>query len=256
VAGHSKWANIKHRKDRQDQKRGKLWSKCARAIIAAAKSGGPDPAMNLTLRYAIDEARYANMPKDNIERAIKKGAGEGGGEDYAAVRYEGYGPGGVAILVDTLTDNRTRTVNELRTAFSKGGGNLGNSGCVAYLFDTRGQIMVSAEGIDEEKIMEAAIEAGATDVQSPEPDDDDDAGYWTLTTEPTEFQAVKDALEDAGFKISEAWIAMVPQNLVSLRGDDARKLMNLIDVLEDHDDAQKVYTNADIPDEELAALNN
>jgi YebC/PmpR family DNA-binding regulatory protein len=171
------------------------------------------------------------------------------------VRYEGYGPGGVAILVDTLTDNRTRTVNELRTAFSKSGGNLGNSGCVAYLFDTRGQILISAEGVGEERMMEAAIEAGATDVQAPEPEDDDD-GYWTLTTEPTEFQAVKDAIEDAGFKISEAWIAMVPQNTVSLRGDDARKLMNLIDVLEDHDDAQKVYTNADIPDDELAALSN
>jgi YebC/PmpR family DNA-binding regulatory protein len=249
LAGHSKWSNIKHRKERQDAKRGKYWSKCSRAIIAAARSGGGDPDMNLTLRYAIDEARYANMPKDNIERAIKKGAGAGAGESYESARYEGYGPGGVAILVDTLTDNGTRTVNELRSIFNKGGGNLGSTGCVGYMFDTLGQILVDAKGVDEEKIMDAAIEAGADDVIAPEADEDD-AGFWTIATTPNAFQDVKSALEGAGYTITEAQIAMVPQTTLSISGEDARKLINLIDAIEDNDDTQKVYTNADIADED------
>lgn len=244
MAGHSKWANIKHRKERQDARRGKYWSKCSRAIIAAARAAGPDPEMNLALRYAIDEARYANMPKDNIERAIKKGAGAGTGENYESARYEGYGPAGVAILVDTLTDNRTRTVNELRSIFNKGGGNLGSAGCVAYMFDTLGQVLVNADDADEDTIMDAAIDAGAQDVAPPEPDQGD-PGVWTITTGPTEFQIVKNALENAGIPIAQAQIAMVPKNTITLSAGDARKLINLVEAIEDNDDAQKVYTNAD-----------
>ena len=251
MAGHSKWANIKHRKERKDAKRGKYWSKCSRAIIAAARNGGADPEMNLTLRYAIDEARYANMPKDNIERAIKKGAGAGAGENYESARYEGYGPAGVAILVDTLTDNRTRTVNELRSIFNKGGGNLGSTGCVAYMFDTLGQILINAADADDDTIMDAAIDAGAQDVAPPEPADGDD-GVWTITTGPTEFQIVKTALENAGIPIAQAQIAMVPQNTITLNTSDARKLINLVETIEDNDDAQKVYTNADFDENTLA----
>ena len=180
MAGHSKWHNIKHRKAAVDKKRGKLWSKCARAIIAAARNGGPDPDSNLTLRYAIDEARYANMPRDTIERAIKKGAGEIGGENWEQVRYEGYGPGGAAILVDALTDNRTRTVGDLRLVFGKYSGNLGSTGCVSYLFEHKGQIIISGSA-GEDAVMEAAINAGAEDVASPE----DEEGVWTVTTGPT-----------------------------------------------------------------------
>lgn len=250
MAGHSKWANIKHRKERQDQKKGKMWSKCSRAIIAAARAGGPDPDANLALRYAIEEAKYVNMPKDTIQRAIDKGAGAAGGEDFEAVTYEGYGPSGVAIIVDALTDNRTRTVSEVRTIFSKLGGNLGNAGCVAFMFETRGRILVPAGAADEETLMERAIDAGADDVQPGEGDD----GYHTVLTDPTELMQVREALSEAKIEIESAEIAKIPQNTVELRGDDARKLINLVDTLEDNDDVQKVYTNAEIPDEELAQL--
>jgi YebC/PmpR family DNA-binding regulatory protein len=250
VAGHSKWHNIKHRKAAVDKKRGKLWSKCSRAIIAAARGGGPDPGSNLTLRYAIDEARYANMPRDTIERAIKKGAGEIGGEEWEPVRYEGYGPGGVAILIDALTDNRTRTVGDLRLAFGKFGGNLGQSGTVGYMFEPRGQILIAGENLSEEAVMEAAINAGAEDASAPETPD----GPWTITTAPTEFQQVKERLEAAGMKIEEAQIAMQPTMRVEIRGDDAKKLLSLLEAVEDLDDVQKVYSNFDIPESELAAL--
>ena len=205
MAGHSKWANIRHRKERQDNKKGKIWSKCSKAIMAAARAGGPDPDTNLGLRYAIDEAKYANMPKDTIKRAIEKGAGAGAGEDWSEVVYEGYAPGGTAIIVDALTDNKNRTVSEVRNIFNKGGGNLGNSGSVAFLFETKGRILVPADKITEDELMEKALEAGADDQ-------------------------------------------------VEVRGDDARKLMNLIEALEDNDDVQKVHTNASIPDEELSNL--
>lgn len=250
MAGHSKWANIKHRKERQDKKKGKVWSKCSRAIIAAARAGGGDPETNLTLRYAIDEAKYANMPKDTIQRAVDKGAGAGAGEDFQQVSYEGYGPGGVAVIVDALTDNKTRTVSEVRNIFNKGGGNMGGAGSVAFMFDTLGQILIEASGASEEAVMEAALEAGADDVQPPAGDD----GFWTIVTEPTAFLTIKDAVEAAGLTIAEAEIAKIPQNTVELRGSDARKLMNLIDALEDSDDVQKVYTNADIPEDELAKM--
>jgi YebC/PmpR family DNA-binding regulatory protein len=250
VAGHSKWHNIKHRKAAVDKKRGRLWSKCARAIIAAARGGGADPSSNLTLRYAIDEARYANMPRDTIERAIKKGAGAIGGESWEPVRYEGYGPGGVAILVDALTDNRTRTVGDLRLAFGKYGGNLGSAGSVSYMFEPRGQIVVAAEGASEETVMDSAIAAGATDVEPPESEE----GAWMVVTSPAQFQAVKEALEGVKLKIEEAGLAMVPTTRTSIRGEDARKLLALIDAVEDLDDVQKVYANFDIPDEEMSQL--
>jgi len=249
VAGHSKWHNIKHRKAAVDKKRGKLWSKCSRAIIAAARQGGPDPESNLTLRYAIDEARYANMPRDTIDRAIKKGAGEIGGEAWEKVRYEGYGPGGVAILIDALTDNRTRTVGDLRLAFGNHGCNLGAAGCVAYLFETKGQIAVPGS-VAEDKLMEAAINAGAEDVAAPEGEE----SPWTVTTGPTDFFRVKAGLEKAGLAIDDAQIAMIPTMRVQVRGEQARSVLGLIDEVEDLDDVQKVYANFDIPDSELAKL--
>jgi YebC/PmpR family DNA-binding regulatory protein len=250
MAGHSKWHNIKHRKAAVDKKRGRLWSKCSRAIIAAARQGGPDPASNLTLRYAIDEARYANMPRDTIERAIKKGAGEIGGENWEPVRYEGYGPGGVAILIDALTDNRTRTVGDLRLVFGKYGGNLGAAGCVGFMFEPRGQVLISPEGAGEEKVMDAAIQAGADDVSPP----DGEGGFWMVATAPGSFQAVKESLERAGLKIEEAQLAMVPSTRVEVRGEDARRVLALIEAVEDLDDVQKVYANFEIPESEMAGL--
>ncbi len=253
MAGHSKWANIRHRKDRQDKKRGKIWSKCSRAIIAAARTGGGDPTSNLTLRYAIDEAKYANMPKDTIQRAVDKGAGSVGGDAFEAVSYEGYGPNGVAVIADALTDNRNRTAPEVRSTFTKHGGNLGATGCVSYMFETKGHIRVSGS-LSEEQVMEVALEAGADDVQPPEPIDEDDPGVWIIETSPIDFATVKDAIEKAGLDITDAEITKIPGNTVTLDANDARKLMNLIDALEDSDDVQKVYTNADIPDDILATL--
>lgn len=254
MAGHSKWANIKHRKAAQDKKRGKLWSKCARAIMAAARHGGGDPVTNLTLRYAIDEAKAANMPKDTIQRAIDKATGEAVAEEYAQVTYEGYGPGGAAIIVDALTDNRTRTVNDVRLAFSKYGGSVGNPGAVSYMFKTRGRILIDPAGADEERIIELALEAGAADVQAPPPttDDDDGPGPWTVDTEPAQMLAVREALLSAGLAVVESEVAKVPDTTAALESDAAVKLLKLIDLLEDNDDVQKVYHNAIIPDEAYA----
>ncbi len=245
MAGHSKWANIKHHKARMDAKRSKIWSKCSKALMAAARAGGPDPDMNLSLRYAIDEAKYANMPKDTIQRAIQKGAGAGSGDDFESVTYEGYGPAGTAIIVDALTDNRTRTVTDVRTIFKKAGGTLGNSGSVAYLFSTKGRIIIDASKVSEEQIMDLAIEAGAEDVQAPEAEGDD-AGFWTVLTEATEFQQVKAAIEEAGIEITEAQIAKIPADMIAVAGEDAKKVFNLLEALEDNDDVQAVATNADI----------
>lgn len=254
MAGHSKWANIRHRKERQDNKKGKIWSKCSKAIMAAARAGGPDPDTNLGLRYAIDEAKYANMPKDTIKRAIEKGAGAGAGEDWSEVVYEGYAPGGTAIIVDALTDNKNRTVSEVRNIFNKGGGNLGNSGSVAFLFETKGRILVPSDKITEDELMEKALEAGADDVQPPEDSTPEDPGFWTVLTSPANFMLVKDTLEAASVPVEDAEVAKIPADQVEVRGDDARKLMNLIEALEDNDDVQKVHTNASIPDEELSNL--
>lgn len=247
MAGHSKWANIKHRKARQDSKRSKIWSKCAKAIMVAAKNGGGDPAANLTLRYAVDEAKAVNMPKDTIENAIKKGCGELEGVSYEEIVYEGYGPNGVAILLDILTDNRNRTAGEIRKMFEKGGGNLGTTGCVAYVFNQRGQIFVTKDGVDEDTLMMTALDAGAEDVA-------DEGEGWVVDTEPVNFIPVREAIEAAGVAIESAGLTMVPDNTIECTGDDARKVFNLVDLLDDHDDVQKVHANHEIPEEELAAL--
>jgi YebC/PmpR family DNA-binding regulatory protein len=253
MAGHSKWSNIRHRKERQDKKRAKVWSKCSTAIMAAARAGGGDPDTNLTLRYAIDEAKYANMPKDTIKRAIEKGAGGTGGADFQEIVYEGYAPGGTAILITALTDNNTRTVGEVRSIFKKAGGSLGNAGTVAFMFTTKGQIFIDANTFDEDAVMEAALEAGADDVQAPECEGDD-KGAWVIVTEPADFQTVKDGIEAAGIEIVDAEITRIPDNTVAVSGDDVQKIMNLIDTLEDNDDIQKVYSNADFDADELAKL--
>ncbi|MFK7760475.1 MAG: YebC/PmpR family DNA-binding transcriptional regulator [Phycisphaerales bacterium] len=257
MAGHSKWSNIKHRKARQDKVKARVWSKCSKAIMVAARIGGPDPDMNLSLRYAIDEAKYANMPKDTIKRAIDKGAGETGGADFQELMYEGYAPGGTALLVLSLTDNNTRTVGDVRVTFKKGGGSMGNSGSVAFMFATKGQIIVDANKYDEDTIMDVVLEAGADDVIAPiaEGDgDDDDKGVWTIMTDVAEFQAVKVALEGADIEIMEAEISRIPDNTVEVKGDDVRKVVNLIEAMEELDDVQKVYTNADLDPAELAKL--
>ena len=247
MAGHSKWANIKHKKARMDAKKGKAWSKCARAIIVAAKNGGGDPDTNLTLRYAIDEAKAVNMPKDTIEKAIAKGTGDLGGEAYEQVIYEGYAAGGVAVMLDCLTDNRNRTVPELRKLFEKYGGNLGESGCVAYNFQNKGQVLLEQAGTDEETVMSIALEAGAEDVR-------EDEDLWEVVCEPGDFLAVRDALKNAGLTIESAQITMIPNSTVSVSGRDAEKVVSLIDGLEDHDDVQKVHANFEIPDEQMAAM--
>jgi len=247
MAGHSKWANIKHRKARQDAVRGKAWSKCSKAIMVAAKQGGPDPDANLTLRYAIIEAKAANMPKDTIERAIKKGAGLSGGADFEAIRYEGYGAGGVAVIVDALTDNRNRTAPEIRSTFSKHAGNLGATGCVAFMFDSRGVITLDEAAATEDQLMEIALDAGADDVAL-------DDGVWTVTTDPTAFIDVKSAIDDAGLEALSAEVSMIPSNTSEVSSGDARTVMKLVESLEDLDDVQKVYVNIELTDDQLAEL--
>ena len=247
MAGHSKWANIKHRKGRQDARRSKIWSKCSRAIIVAARNGGGDPDTNLNLRYAIDEAKAQNMPKDTIENAIKKGTGQDESAHYETVVYEGYGPAGVAILAEAMTDNRNRTAPELRKLFEKHGGNLGATGCVAYNFTQRGQLFVSKDAAGEEDLMAAAIDAGLDEVI--------DAGEsWQILTDPGDFLPVREALEAAGIPIESAQITMIPGTTVEVTGRDAEKTLALMEGLEDHDDIQHVYANFDIPDAEMAAL--
>ena len=247
MAGHSKWANIKHRKARQDAKRSKVWSKCARAIIVAARHGGGDPEQNLTLRYAIDEAKSANMPRDTIENAVKKGSGDTEGENYEAIIYEGYGPHGVAVMLDILTNNRNRTAGEVRKIFERAGGNLGAAGCVSYIFSQKGQIFVAADGVDEESLMLTALDAGAEDVTN-------EGEVWQILTEPGDFTAVRNAIEAAKMTIESAAITMIPSTTVPCAGDEARKVFNLVEALDDHEDVQKVYANFDIPDEEMAGL--
>ncbi|HVZ93448.1 MAG TPA: YebC/PmpR family DNA-binding transcriptional regulator [Phycisphaerales bacterium] len=245
MAGHSHWANIKHKKAKTDSRRGKIWGKCAKAIMVAAKHGGPDPDSNLSLRYAVDEARFNNMPRDTIERAIKKGAGQLEGADFESIRYEGYGPGGVAIIVDALTDNRTRTAPDMRLIFGKYGGNLGATGCVAYMFDHKGVIVIEESKVSEDRIMELAIDAGAEDVSR-------DDGLWNITMSPADFISVKGAIEKAKIEISSAELTMLPNMMVKAAGEDVTNAVKLIDALEDNEDVQKVYTNLDASIEDLA----
>ncbi|HEU4621018.1 MAG TPA: YebC/PmpR family DNA-binding transcriptional regulator [Burkholderiaceae bacterium] len=237
MAGHSKWANIQHRKGRQDEKRGKTFSKLAREIIVAAKLGGGDPKMNPRLRLAIDKAKAVSMPNDNIERAIKKGTGDLEGVVYEEIRYEGYGVGGAAVMIDCLTDNRTRTVAEVRHALSKNGGNLGTDGSVAFMFKHCGQFFF-APGTNEDSVMEAALDAGAEDVVTAED------GSIEVVCAPSDFEAVKTALEAAGLKPEGGEITMKPLNETLLAGDDAQKMQKMLDLLEDLDDVQQVYTTA------------
>ena len=239
MAGHSKWANIQHRKGAQDKKRGKLFTKLAKEIIVAARMGDPDPATNSRLRLAVDKAKSQSMPKDNIERAIKRGAGVLEGEAYEEIRYEGYGPNGVAVMVDCMTDNRNRTVAEVRHAFSKHGGNLGNDGSVAYLFDKKGYFLF-APGTDEEQIMEVALEAGAEDIVSY-----DDSSVEVITG-PDEYEAVKDALAGAQLEAEESDVTMRPQTSIDLDEESYASIQRLIDALEDLDDVQNVYANAEM----------
>jgi YebC/PmpR family DNA-binding regulatory protein len=238
MAGHSHWANIKHKKAAVDAKRGKAWSKLVKAIMVTAKHGGPDPDANISLRFAIIEAKGANVPKDTIDRAIKKGAGELGSDSFESIRYEGYGPSGVAVIVDALTDNRARTAPDLRAVFSKYGGNLGATGCVAFNFEHKGVIAIEEGKVGEDRLMEIVLEAGAQDVQHEE-------GGWIVTTAPTDFLAVKDALDNARIDTASAELTLDPVNTVKVGGDDAVKLRKMIDALEDNDDVQKVYTNLD-----------
>jgi YebC/PmpR family DNA-binding regulatory protein len=247
MAGHSKWANIQHRKKAQDAKRGKLFTKLIREITVAARMGGGDPDANPRLRAAIDKALSANMTKDTVERAIKRGAGAADGENYEEIRYEGYGPNGVAIMVDCLTDNRNRTVSEVRHAFTKAGGNLGTDGSVAYLFSKVGTLTFPA-GSDEDKLMEVALEAGAEDVVT------NDDKTIDVQTSPETFLDIKQAMLAAGLVPEMAEVTMSPSTSIDLGLDDAEKVMRLVDTLEDLDDVQNVYTNADFSDEVMAQL--
>ena len=242
MAGHSKWANIQHRKGRQDEKRGAAFSKIAKEITVAAKMGGGDPGFNPRLRLAIDKGKAVNMPKDKIDNAIKKGTGELEGVDYVEIRYEGYGIGGAAVMVDCLTDNKTRTVADVRHAFNKHGGNMGTDGCVAFQFKHCGQ-MLFAPGTDEAALMDAAIEAGAEDVMTNE-----DNSIEVITA-PGDFIAVKDALEAAGFTPEFGEVTMKPENETELTGGDALRMQKLIDALEALDDVQEVYTSAAFDEE-------
>ncbi|MBT8127365.1 MAG: YebC/PmpR family DNA-binding transcriptional regulator [Gammaproteobacteria bacterium] len=248
MAGHSKWANIKHRKAAQDKKRGKIYTKLIREITVAARSGGGgDPSVNPRLRLAMDKALSANMNKDTIERAIKRGTGEGDDTNYEEIRYEGYGPGGTAVMVDCMTDNRKRTVSEVRHAFTKAGGNLGTDGSVAYMFNRMGMLTYPA-GSDEDAIMEAALEAGADDVVSI------DDGSIEVSTAFEDFLTVKDAMEAAGHRSEHAEIIEKPTSETVVNEEDAEKIMRLIDTLEELDDVQEVHTNADFSEDVLASL--
>lgn len=245
MAGHSKWANIKHRKDAQDKKRGKIFTKLIREITSAARAGDSDPAMNPRLRLAIDKAKAASVPKDTIERAWKRGSGESDGVDYQEVRYEGYAPGGVAVLVECLTDNRNRTVGEVRHAFTKCGGNLGADGSVSYLFQHCG-VLSFPEGTSEERLLNAALEAGAEDVVG------SDDGSFDVITAPADFPVVQEALVAAGLEPESAEVTMRAATGVEVDGDDAAQVLKLLEMLEDLDDVQEVYSNAELSDDVLA----
>ena len=247
MSGHSKWSTIKHKKGATDAKRGKLFTKLIKEITVAARMGGGDPESNPRLRSALISARAQNMPKDTYERAIKKGTGELEGVNYEEIIYEGYGPGGVAVLVECLTDNKNRTIAEVRHAFGKAGGNVGTDGCVAWMFDKKGLISVSKEDSDEETLMEVALDAGAEDII-------EETDSFDIITEPSDFDAVKDAIDAAGIKYELAEITMIPQNLTKIEGKEAEQMIRFMEVLDDSDDVQKFYCNADIPDEAFDAM--
>lgn len=247
MAGHSHWANIAHKKSLIDNKRGKLWSKLSKAIIVAAKVGGGDPTMNLKLRYAIDAAKAVSVPKDNIERAIKKGTGELEGGNLEEVLYEGYGPGGVAVLCEILTDNRNRTAGEVRKIFELADGKLGATGCVAWMFDRKGLLVVPVASAEEDHLMELALEAGADDVRR-------SGETFEITCDPSVFQQVADALKQANVPTDMAEISRIPSSTVDLDAETGRKVLKMMEKLDDHDDVQRVAANFNIPDEAMAEI--
>ncbi len=247
MSGHSKWASIKHKKGALDAKRGKIFTKLIKEISVAARLGGGDPDGNPRLRTAILAAKADNMPKDNIDRAIKKGTGELEGVNYEEVIYEGYGTAGVAVILSVLTDNKNRTVAEIRSIFGKNGGNLGEAGCVGWMFHKKGQILVDLKTVDEDKLMTIVLDAGAEDMQTGE-------GEFEVITTPENFEKVKKAIDDNKIPTTFAEVTMVPQSYIKLTGQKAQQMLHLMEVLEDHDDVQKVYANFDIPEEELAKV--
>ena len=247
MAGHSKWKNIQARKSVQDAKKGKVFTRVTKELMLAAKAGGGDPVNNARLRSAIAAAKAVNLPKDKIDQAVKKGTGELGGGMIDEVTYEGYGPGGVALIVEAATDNRNRTVAEVRHILSKHGGSMGETGCVGWMFERKGVITLDGGKYTEDQVMEAALEAGADDVR-------DEGGTWEIHTAVADFAAVRDALEAVGMEMDSAELSMIPQNTVEVDADTGRKLMRLVDALEDNDDVQNVHANFDLPDEVLAEL--
>ena len=242
MSGHSKWSSIKHKKGATDAKRGKIFTKLIKEITVVARMGGGDPDANPRLRTAIAAAKNENMPKDNIERAIKKGTGELEGVNYEESTYEGYGPGGAAVFIESVTDNKNRAVADIRHIFSKHGGNLGENGCVAWMFDKKGYIAIEKKAVDEDSLMETAIEAGAEDVR-------EDNGSFEIITEPDDFESVKTAIDKAAIPYLDAEITMLPQSTTNLEGKQALQMVKLMEALDDCEDVQKVYTNADIPEE-------
>ena len=243
MSGHSKWSSIKHKKGAADAKRGKVFTKLIKEITVAARMGGSgDPAANPRLRNAILAAKTENMPKDNIERAIKKGTGELEGVNYEESNYEGYGPGGAAILIESLTDNKNRAVADIRHILAKCGGNMGENGCVSWMFDKKGYLAVDKSAVNEDALMEIALDAGAEDVK-------EDDEVWEVITAPSDFEKVKEALDKASIKYEDAEVTMLPKNTTNLQGKEAEQMVRLMDLLDDCEDVQKVYTNADIPDE-------
>ena len=244
MSGHSKWASIKHKKSAVDAKKGKLFSRISKEICVAAKIGGSNPDMNPRLRLAIEKAKGANMPADNIKRAIMKGTGELPGVVYEEAVYEGYGPGGVALMLDVLTDNKNRTISEIRHIMSKHGGSIGEAGCVAWIFDKKGYILVDRKNIDEDTLMSIALDAGAEDIKN-----DPQEGNYEVITAPEDFKKVKETLEKKTVSLNLAEITMLPKSYVKLEAKDADKMLKLMDALEDNDDMQNVYANFDIPDQ-------
>jgi YebC/PmpR family DNA-binding regulatory protein len=247
MSGHSKWSTIKHKKGAADKKRAKIFTKLIKEITVAARMGGGDPNANPRLRHAIDSAKAQNMPKDNVDRAIKKGTGDMDGVNYEEIIYEGYGPGGVAVMVECLTDNKNRTIADVRYIFNKAGGNVGTDGCVAWMFDKKGVISVTKANADEDTLMEVAIDAGAEDIK-------DEGDSFDVLTAPEDFDAVKDAIDGAQISYEVAEISMVPQNTTAVSGKEAEQMIRFMEALDDNDDIQNFYTNADIPDEAFDAM--
>ncbi len=247
MSGHNKWSTIKHKKGAADAKRGKLFSKIIKEITIAARMGGGDPEGNPRLRTALALAKGGNMPKENVERAIKRGTGEMEGVNYEEITYEGYGPGGAAVLVEAVTDNKNRTVAEVRHIFDKYNGNLGETGCVGWIFEKKGVIELPIQNLTEDDVMELALEAGAQDVIV-------DADMFEITTEPADFETVRKAVEDKGWKIESSEVTMIPQNSVKLDGKKAEQMLKMMDALDDNDDLQRVFANFDISDEEMERI--